>query len=66
VAAEVDSVVTLDQWKGAPKQGGRAIYVCNGWKVLMRNRRNVFLYFIKQLKVEFSQNIPITLKPELQ
>jgi hypothetical protein len=25
VAAEVDSIVTLHQWKGASKQGGRAM-----------------------------------------
>jgi len=44
VAAEVDSTVAVDHWKGALKKG-RPIWVCNGWKVLMK----------KKLRVEFFQ-----------
>jgi hypothetical protein len=44
VAAEVDSRVAVDPWKGALKKG-TPIWVCNGWKVLMK----------KKLKVEFFQ-----------
>jgi hypothetical protein len=34
VAAEVDSTVAVDHWKGALKKG-RPIWVCDGWKVLL-------------------------------
>jgi hypothetical protein len=44
VAAEADSTVTVDHWKGALKKG-RPIGVCNGWKVLMK----------KKVRVEFFQ-----------
>jgi hypothetical protein len=37
VAAEVDSTVAVDHWKGALKKG-RPIWVCNGWKVLMKKK----------------------------
>jgi hypothetical protein len=40
VAAEVDSRVAVDHWKGALKKG-RPIWVCNGWKDLMKTKVRV-------------------------